>query len=129
MTQRIYKMSFSSVYPHYVAKAEKKGRTKQEVDQIARWPIRYLDSTHRRARQGQDDREDPSQGLIPRPQTKGLRVRASTRRHTDRDTGCIPRLAALEERMCAVGTSLAPLETLVEAIRAEVDTHSVRRAE
>ena len=27
-------MSFASVYPHYVAKAEKKGRTKAEVDQI-----------------------------------------------------------------------------------------------
>ncbi|MCO8019380.1 DUF2200 domain-containing protein [Brevundimonas diminuta] len=34
---RIYSMSFASVYPHYVAKAEKKGRTKAEVDQIIRW--------------------------------------------------------------------------------------------
>ncbi len=34
---RIYKMSFASVYPHYVAKAEKKGRTKAEVDEIIRW--------------------------------------------------------------------------------------------
>jgi hypothetical protein len=31
---RIYKMSFASVYPHYIQKAEKKGRTKNEVDQI-----------------------------------------------------------------------------------------------
>lgn len=30
-------MSFSSVYPHYVAKAQKKGRTQQEVDQIIHW--------------------------------------------------------------------------------------------
>ena len=38
MTQhRIYGMSFASVYPLYVAKAEKKGRTKAEVDEIIRW--------------------------------------------------------------------------------------------
>lgn len=36
-THRIYSTSFASVYPHYVAKAEKKGRTKAEVDQIIRW--------------------------------------------------------------------------------------------
>ena len=34
---RIYTTSFASVYPHYVAKAEKKGRTKAEVDEIIRW--------------------------------------------------------------------------------------------
>jgi hypothetical protein len=34
---RIYSMSVASVYPHYVAKAEKKGRTKAEVDQIICW--------------------------------------------------------------------------------------------
>jgi hypothetical protein len=34
---RIYGMSFASVYPLYVAKAEKKGRTKAEVDEIIRW--------------------------------------------------------------------------------------------
>lgn len=32
--ERVYKMSFASVYPHYVAKAEKKGRTQAEVDEI-----------------------------------------------------------------------------------------------
>jgi len=37
MTHRIYKMSFASVYPLYVAKAEKKGRTQAEVDQIILW--------------------------------------------------------------------------------------------
>lgn len=30
-------MTFSSVYPHYVAKAVRKGRTKEEVDEIIRW--------------------------------------------------------------------------------------------
>jgi hypothetical protein len=34
-------MSFASVYPHYVAKAEKKGRTKAEVDEIIRWLTGY----------------------------------------------------------------------------------------
>lgn len=38
---RIYAMSFASVYPHYVAKAEKKGRTKAEVDEIIRWLTGY----------------------------------------------------------------------------------------
>jgi hypothetical protein len=37
MTHRIYAMSFASVYPHYVAKAERKGRTKAEVDEILLW--------------------------------------------------------------------------------------------
>ena len=34
---RIYSVGVASVYPHYVAKAEKKGRTKAEVDEIIRW--------------------------------------------------------------------------------------------
>lgn len=34
---RIYKVSVASVYPHYLAKAEKKGRTKAEVDEIICW--------------------------------------------------------------------------------------------
>jgi hypothetical protein len=38
---RIYTMSFAAVYPHYVAKAEKKGRTKSEVDEIIRWLTGY----------------------------------------------------------------------------------------
>lgn len=41
---RIYKMSFSSVYPHYVSKAEKKGRTKEEVDEVIRWLMGYSQS-------------------------------------------------------------------------------------
>jgi hypothetical protein len=38
---RIYTMSFASVYPHYVTKAEKKGRTKTAVDEIIRWLTGY----------------------------------------------------------------------------------------
>lgn len=38
---RIYTMSFAKVYPHYVQKAEKKGRTKEEVDEIICWLTGY----------------------------------------------------------------------------------------
>ncbi|GAA2110897.1 DUF2200 domain-containing protein [Kocuria atrinae] len=38
---RIYTTSFASVYPHYVTKAERKNRTKAEVDQIIRWLTGY----------------------------------------------------------------------------------------
>lgn len=38
---RIYTMAFSGVYPHYTTKAEKKGRTKEEVDQIIFWLTGY----------------------------------------------------------------------------------------
>ncbi|WEG18920.1 DUF2200 domain-containing protein [Alkalihalophilus pseudofirmus] len=38
---KIYTMSFAKVYPCYVAKAEKKGRTKEEVDEIIRWLTGY----------------------------------------------------------------------------------------
>lgn len=38
---RIYTMSFARVYPEYVAKAEKKGRTKAEVDEIIGWLTGY----------------------------------------------------------------------------------------
>ncbi|MFT3880065.1 MAG: DUF2200 domain-containing protein [Gemmatales bacterium] len=35
--ERIAKMTFSSVYPHYVAKVEKKGRTQEELHQVIKW--------------------------------------------------------------------------------------------
>lgn len=38
---RIYTMSFARVYPEYVAKAERKGRTQAEVDEIIRWLTGY----------------------------------------------------------------------------------------
>lgn len=38
---KIYTMSFASVYPHYITKGEKKGRTKSEVDEIIRWLTGY----------------------------------------------------------------------------------------
>jgi hypothetical protein len=39
--QRVYKYTFASIYPMYIAKAEKKGRTKAEVDEIVRWLTGY----------------------------------------------------------------------------------------
>lgn len=40
---RIYGMSFGSIYPLYVAKAERKGRTRAEVDQVITWLTGYDD--------------------------------------------------------------------------------------
>jgi hypothetical protein len=42
--ERIYRMTFASVYPLYVAKAERKGRTRAEVDEIIRWLTCYDDA-------------------------------------------------------------------------------------
>ncbi|WGK64858.1 DUF2200 domain-containing protein [Croceiramulus getboli] len=42
--ERVYKMKVSSVYPHYVTKAEKKGKTKEEVDLLIRWLTGYNQS-------------------------------------------------------------------------------------
>lgn len=42
---KIFKMSFAGVYPFYIQKAEKKGRTKAEVDEIIRWLTGYDQKT------------------------------------------------------------------------------------
>lgn len=39
--KRVYGMTVGSVYPHYITKAEKKGRTKDEVDETFRWLTGY----------------------------------------------------------------------------------------
>ncbi|NJM84705.1 MAG: DUF2200 domain-containing protein [Tabrizicola sp.] len=44
MTHRIYGMSFASVYPAYVAKAERKGRTRAEVDAVIGWLTGYSEA-------------------------------------------------------------------------------------
>ena len=41
--QRIAKMTFASVYPHYVTKVEKKGRTKEELHQVIEWLTGFND--------------------------------------------------------------------------------------
>ena len=53
MNERIFKMAFSKVYPMYVQKAKKKGRTKEEVDEIICWLTGY----DRKTLQEQLDRE------------------------------------------------------------------------
>ncbi len=42
---KIFTMPFASVYPHYINKAEKKGRTKEEVDEIICWLTGYDQKT------------------------------------------------------------------------------------
>jgi len=43
--ERIAKMTFASVYPHYVAKVEKKGRTKAELLQVIEWLTGFNEKT------------------------------------------------------------------------------------
>jgi len=63
---RIYTISFASVYPHYVAKAEKKGRTKAEVDQIIRWLTGYSQTSLENALEKRIDFET-FYGKAPKP--------------------------------------------------------------
>lgn len=42
--ERIAKMTFSSVYPHYVTKVESKGRTKEELHEVIRWLTGFDDN-------------------------------------------------------------------------------------
>ena len=44
-TQRVFKMAFASVYPLYVQKAEKKGRKRNEVDEVICWLTGYTPRT------------------------------------------------------------------------------------
>jgi hypothetical protein len=39
--ERVFALIFASVYPHYVRKAETKGRTKEELDEVIRWLTGY----------------------------------------------------------------------------------------
>jgi hypothetical protein len=41
INDRVFAMSFAGVYPHYVKKAETKGRTKEELDEVIRWLTGY----------------------------------------------------------------------------------------
>ena len=70
---RIYTTSFASVHPLYVAKAEKKGRTKLEVNEIIRWLTGYSEEELEEQMQKQSDFEtffaeapqlNPSRALI-----------------------------------------------------------------
>ena len=39
--EKVFSLTFASVYPHYVKKAETKGRTREELDEIIRWLTGY----------------------------------------------------------------------------------------
>ena len=64
-------MAFASVYPHYVNKAEKKGRTKEEVDRIISWLTGYDDSDLQRLL---DDSTDFETLFGQAPQLNPLRL-------------------------------------------------------
>ena len=52
---RIFATRFASVYPHYVQKAERKGRTKAEVDEVIRWLTGYSEEgLEEQLREGSD---------------------------------------------------------------------------
>jgi hypothetical protein len=68
---RIYTMSFARVYPEYVAKAEKKGRTKAEVDEIICWLTGYGQDELRAQLEKQTDVET---FLAEAPQLNPLRA-------------------------------------------------------
>lgn len=55
---RIFKTSFSSVYPYYIQKAEKKGRTKAEVDEIIYWLTGYNEQTFQKQLDNEIDFEN-----------------------------------------------------------------------
>lgn len=55
--ERVYKMSFAGVYPHYIAKAEKKNRTKAEVDEIIFWLTGYDEKSLRQVIENKIDFE------------------------------------------------------------------------
>lgn len=71
--EKIYAMPLAEVYPHYVAKAEKKGRTKSEVDTVIRWLTGYTQKrleAHLEKRTGFEEffskapKMNPHRGLI-----------------------------------------------------------------
>ncbi len=93
---RIYTMSFASVYPLYVAKAEKKGRTKAEVDQIIAWLTGYGEKELEAQLQKKTDFEtffaqapaiNPVAGL---DQRRGLRCPGGGYRGTDDAGNSLP---------------------------------------
>lgn len=62
---RIFKSSFAGVYPHYINKAEKKGRTKEEVDEVICWLTGY---TRQQLQQQIDNKTDFEHFFAEAPQ-------------------------------------------------------------
>ena len=69
--ERIAKMIFGSVYPHYLAKVEKKGRTKKELHQVIEWLTGY-------------DEEKSLQRTIRKPQEFLPEIKKATRAKTEK---------------------------------------------
>ncbi len=69
---RIYTTSFASVYPHYVTKAEKKGRTKREVDEIIHWLTGY---SEKELEAHLENKTDFEHFFIEAPQMNPLRTK------------------------------------------------------
>lgn len=96
---RIYTTAFASVYPHYVAKAERKGRTRAEVDEIIRWLTGYSDEQLQRHLDNRTDFEtffaqapclNPARALI-RGVVCGVRVE-EIEEPTMREIRCLDKL-------------------------------------
>ncbi|HMS71632.1 MAG TPA: DUF2200 family protein [Baekduia sp.] len=87
---RIYTTTFASVYPHYVAKAEKKGRAKAEVDEIICWLTGYSQPQLEALLDGPTDCEtffDQAPAMNPvRSEIKG--VVCGVRSRTSRNPRC-----------------------------------------
>src|SRR5690625_5335827 len=83
---RIYAMSFAALYPLYIAKAERKGRTKEEVDKIIHWLTGYSQTELETVQEKETDlktffaevpRLNPSRNLIKRGDRKSTRLNSS----------------------------------------------------
>lgn len=71
---QIFSMKFSSVYPHYVRKAERKGRTRAEVDRILCWLTGYTEAElQRQIEQGTDFRTFFAQAPAMHPNREMVR--------------------------------------------------------
>ena len=77
--ERVYRMAFASVYPHYVTKVEKKGRTKEELHTIIHWLTGY---TEKGLQQVLDKKVDFETFPLRRDETSSRRCHACTRTHT-----------------------------------------------
>ena len=56
--ERVYRMSFASVYPHYITKVERKGKTKEELDLIIFWLTGYNEKTLKKQIENKTDFEN-----------------------------------------------------------------------
>lgn len=110
---RVYTMSFARIYPLYVAKAEKKGRTRAEVDEIIMWLTGYREGELRAQIERQADVEtflaeaprlNPSRTLI-RGVICGVRVE-DVRESPMREIRCLDKLIDELARGRAMGKIL-----------------------